>query len=147
MNNSIKIAGFIALVLILVQSCTGSKEAILNEAPTVQVVGPTWTQIVPGQEDGLRKMVIFLPVTAEQENYAIDSIYFKGYHESLIYKAKSASVMGYQAVITIDKTKEAIIPPFELVENQALISYYDAEKTRHYFKVSGFKEGDSIFMP
>lgn len=147
MKNFVKLVFLFSLLLVLVQSCTGSKEVLLNETPEVSVVTPSWQEIVPGQEDGKKMMVVFLPVANELENYAVDSIYFKGYHQNLTYKSKSSSGAGYQAVITLESDKEAIEPPYEILEDQALISYFDENKARRYFKVSDIKQAESIYMP
>ncbi|MFT5822826.1 MAG: hypothetical protein ACI8ZM_004083 [Crocinitomix sp.] len=147
MKNFVKILFLFAVVGAIVQSCTGSKEVALMETPEVKVVGPTWQEIVPGQEDGQKMMVVFLPVESQVENYAIDSIYFKGYHQNMTYKSKSSSGAGYQAVIILDAGKEKVNPPFELLKNQALVSYFDMNEVRRYFKVSDLKQAESIFMP
>jgi hypothetical protein len=147
MKNSIKLVLLGALLVVFVQSCTGSKEIVLNESPDVEVVAPTWTEIMPGQEDGQKTIVVFLPVTSENEKYAIDSIFFQGYHQELTYKTKTSAGAGYQAVIAVGKDNNSVEPPYELTGSQALVSYFDAKNVRHYFRVNDIKQADSIFMP
>ena len=147
MKNSNKIVFLVALVLVFVQSCTGSKEIVLNESPDVEVIAPTWTEIMPGQEDGQKTIVVFLPVANEKQKYAVDSIYFLGYHQALTYKTKTSAGGGYQAIIVVGKDNNSVEPPYELTSNQALVSYLDAKKVRHYFRVSDIKKAESIFMP
>ena len=147
MKNLVKIIGVVVLIAVFVQSCTGGKEVVLNETPAVQVSGPTWQEIVPGQEDGNRMMIVFLPVANQNENYAIDSIYFKGYHQNMTFKSKSNSGKGYQAVVVLKDDRDVVVPPYELLENQALVSYFDTLEVRRYFKVSELTQKESIFMP
>lgn len=147
MKNSVKILFLFAVLGVIIQGCTGGKEIALNETPEVSVISPTWQEIIPGQEDGQKMMVVFLPIEGQNENYAIDSIYFKGYHQNMTYKSKSSSGTGYQAVIIMDDAKEKVDSPFELLENQALVSYFDMNKVRCYFKVSDLKQAESIYMP
>ena len=147
MKNLVKILFLFVVLGAMVQSCTGSKEVALNENPAVKVTSPTWQEIIPGQEDGQKMMVVFLPVENPVENYAIDSIYFKGYHQNMTYKSKASSGAGYQAVIVMDASKPKVESPIELLENQALVSYIDMNKVRGYFKVSDLKQAESIFMP
>ncbi|NOQ73665.1 MAG: hypothetical protein GQ574_16785 [Crocinitomix sp.] len=147
MKNFVKILFLFIVLGAFAQSCTGNKEIMLNETPEVTVVGPTWQEIMPGQEDGQKMMVVFLPVENQVIDYNIDSIYFKGYHQNMTYKSKSSSGAGYQSVIVIDDSKAKVDSPVELLENQALVSYFDVDKVRRYFKVSDFAQAESIFMP
>jgi hypothetical protein len=147
MKNFVKILFLLVVFGAIVQSCTGSKEVYLNETPEVVVMEPTWQEIMPGQEDGQKMMILFLPIESQVVDYNIDSIYFKGYHQNLTYKSKSSSSEGYQAVIVLDDNKAKVEPPVELLENQALVSYIDVDLVRRYFKVSDFKQAESIFMP
>lgn len=147
MKNFIKVVFPFALLVLAFQSCTGSKEVFLNESPDIEFVEPTWQEIVPGQEDGKKMIVVFLPIANQDDNYAIDSIYFQGYHQNMTFKSKASAGSGYQAIITVGETKNSIEAPYELANNQALVSYIDSNKARRYFRVSDIKRAESIYMP
>lgn len=127
-------------------SCTGSKDVLLDSDPLLKVENPFWQEIYPGQQDGKKSMALIIPYAFPIENYAVDSVYFKGYHEKLV-----SSQMGnkevYRVQIFIDENKEAIQPPYEITENEALVSYVDKSSTKRYFKVSNIVKKDPIVMP
>jgi hypothetical protein len=40
-----------------------------------------------------------------------------------------------------------IVPPYTIVENEALVSYIDIEKKKRYFKVSNLEMREPMYLP
>jgi len=136
----------VAVVALALIGCTGSKETMLNKQPALVFDDPYWIQIVPGQPDGKKSIVLFLPYSMALENYAVDSAYFRGYHVPL----KTSEMEGkkvYRARIMLEQDHVAVVPPYEIEENQALLTYVNREGVRRYFIVENIVQGESIFMP
>lgn len=132
--------------LIGFSACSGGKYTPLNENPALRISEAYWQEIVPGQEDGIRQIVLFFPIAESAAGYAIDSVYFKGYHDALkLYETKKNQ--GFRTTFSIVKDRAIIQPPYAIAENEALISYTDENGKKRYFKVGNIVQAESIFMP
>lgn len=136
---------FSVFLLVLI-GCSGGKNAMLNKNPALVFDNPYWIEVVPGQQDGQKSMVLFLPYSMALENYAVDSAYFRGYHVPL-KKSKMQESEVYRAKIMLRDDDTPATPPFDILNNQALVSYTDKEGNRRYFIVDNIVQGESIYMP
>jgi hypothetical protein len=142
----------VALIcLALIAGCSDSKNIMLDKDSALVFDAPHWQEIFPGQEDGQKSMVLFLPYSLALENYNVDSVYFKGYHEPLkstqMGKNGGNDYLVYRAHIMLEENKVAIVPPFEILEDQALVSYNNRDGERRYFIVENIIKGEAIYMP
>ncbi len=137
----------ITLVFILiVASCTSNKNIGLDTKPLLIIENPYWQKIFPGQEDGDKQMVLILPYDMALENYKVDSVYFKGYHERLKESTMSGKTV-YRARITLQDNLNLITPPYTIEENEALVSYEDKNGTKRHFRVKNILRKEPIYMP
>lgn len=127
-------------------ACSGGKYTPLNEDPALRIVEAYWQEIVPGQEDGIKTIVLFLPITENVAGYDVDSVYFKGYHDAL-KPYDTPKNRGFRATFSVVKDRTVIQPPYVITENAALISYTDENSKKRYFKVENIVQAESIFMP
>lgn len=127
-------------------SCGTSQKLILDETSEIEFFRPFYKMIYPGQEDGIKTVVLVLPYQNQAEGYEADSVYFMGYHEALKAEKRSGQTV-YLAKISLDDNHTTVIPPFDYKEKQALVSYLDAELKKHYYIIQNIVEEEPVFMP
>jgi len=155
-----KITKLLALILIMT-GFTQCKSTKFDKTPPFTVTEATYTNWVGGIK-GVRGVNVVINYTSSSE-VKFDSIYFinkvikiefKSVKEQqvLVGHFNTSSVNSKEdLVLHADSTKELknTIPslkkfPFELKENEAVISYQEGKKTK-YFKVENIKVGKSVF--
>ena len=154
-----KISGVIFFALIFVK-CASLK---LEENPPFKIKGATYASFVGGMPGSRGTNVTFYYEGSTA--VVFDSIYFKGrktlvqlkkdkkgnYLSGKFYSARKNPKADLQLHKDAakeygnkpPKAKEKM--PFDLKENEALISYKEGGKTK-YFKVEKLKEGETIIM-
>jgi hypothetical protein len=138
--------GFV-IGLIFLASCSGGKEVGLDSSPLLQIRGAYWQEVISGQQDDPKTMILILPFVTELGSYKVDSVYFKGYHEALVKSMMQDDKPVYRTRINIDQPMTAIVPPYAIEENEALVSYIDLEKKKRYFKVSNIEAREPMYLP
>lgn len=133
--------------LIIFASCSGGKEVGLDTAPLLQIKGPYWQEVISGIQDDPKTMILILPYVTELGSYQVDSVYFKGYHEALVKSMMQNDQPVYRTRINIDQPMTPIVPPYTILENEALVSYIDLEKKKRYFKVSNLEMREPMYLP
>ena len=137
----------IALIIaVTIFSCSGGKNVSLDKDPLLRIENPYWQKIIPGQEDAPQSMILILPYSVELMNYYVDSVFFKGYHGELVQSVINGQAV-YRIHIMIEENQTIIAPPFPIEENEALVSYIDLDKIRHYFKVGNIIMKEPLIMP
>jgi hypothetical protein len=138
--------GFV-IGLIFLASCSGGKEVGLDSAPLIQIKEAYWQEVIPGQRDQPKSMILILPYVTELASYQVDSVHFKGYHEALVKSMMQNNQPVYRTRINIDQPMTPIVPPYAIVDNEALVSYIDLEKKKRYFKVSNIEAREPMYLP
>ncbi len=147
-------------ILASFSQCSSSKNLQKN-APLelAQVYFQKWIAGVEGGGSGLN---IFIPVT--DNSIVLDSVYFRGkaaklelkQQDSMFYVGRFISDLNTKKDIIMsnepyaeygnEMPKTSIKIPFELKENECVISYKEGKETK-YFKVDNIVEKDLIPYP
>jgi hypothetical protein len=149
-----------SLFMVSFSQCSSSKQ-IMDEAPIAleQVYCESWIAGIEGGGSGLN---IFIPTS--NKTVVLDSVYFRGKAAKL--EINSAKKMLYVGRFTseINSKKDIVMSnephdeygnntpqidqkiPFELEDNQCVISYIENNKTK-YFRVDNVIEKESIPIP
>lgn len=137
---------FLASLALVMLGCGGGKQLYLDKSPYLEIENPYWQEIYSGIKDGENSIVLFLPYATPIESYKVDSVYFKGYHDAL-----KTSIMEEKTVYRVrlikDENREKVIPPYEITEDQALVSYVNKAGEKYYFIVDNIVKAEPIYMP
>ena len=106
-----------------------------------------WVAGIKGGGSGIN---VFIPVTSELKNLKLDSLYFRGNKVGLETKANNPNL--YIGRILTEgnqrddykQTKDKM--PFDLSENEAVISYIEAGTTK-YFKIENILKKEAQQFP
>ncbi len=160
---TLKSMSFSILMLLVMASfsqCSSAKK-LQKKAPLDldQVYCQKW---VAGIEGGGAGLNIFIPV--KDNSVILDSVYFRGKATKLEVKNQNAKIYIGRFISDFNKKKDIVMSnepnaefgnempthiqmiPFELKENECVISYKDG-KTTKYFKVDNVVEKDLIPYP
>lgn len=142
-----KIIPVLFVLIAIVASCGGGKELPLDKDPFLKIENPYWMEIIPGQQDAPKSMVVIFPMAADPvDGYAVDSVYFKGYHEELRQSAVDGKEV-YRARLLPEEGRTPVAAPFEIAEDEAVISYIDKSENKRYFIVRNIIRAEPIYMP
>ena len=142
-------------------SCGGSKSNNSNMDFTSnppfkiqEIYSQKWVAGVRGGGSGTNVYITFSEVS---EGVVFQEIFFQ--NKKSLLKTTSKNKMGANfkstqnsdVIMDVDSTKEAVnIPPekipFQLEDNEAVISYFENDKT-YYYKVSNMKEKEMLAYP
>ena len=159
--NRIFILILMSFIMLSFSQCS-SAQRLQKKAPTTfgEVYCQSWIGGIEGAGSGIN---IFIPI--EDASIVLDSVYFRGKVEKLVTKPQNAKLyIGYfmsdfnqpnDAMIGTGDDKNAPNKeqpktdakiPFELKENECVVSYKDGEATK-YFKLENVIEKESIPRP
>ena len=141
-----KIIPVLIVLIAVAASCGGGKELPLDKEPLLKIENPYWMEIIPGQQDAKKSMVVIFPMAEPVEGYAVDSVYFMGYHEELRQSAVDGKEV-YRARLFPEKDREPIPAPYEIAADEAVISYVDKMEKRRYFIVRNIIRAEPMYMP
>lgn len=133
-------------IFLLILACGTSKKIVLDESIDLTFQRVFYKMIYPGQQDANKQMLLILAYDTPVKGMTIDSVYFRGYREKLKAEFKSGEDVFYTQ-IELMENHQTIAAPFEVSDNEAIITYFDAEQIKHYFKVTGIVEEKPIYMP
>ena len=157
-----KLAGLLILCIIMTSfSQCSSAQKIQENAPIAhnQVYFQKWIAGVQGGGSGIN---IFIPT--KDTSVQLDSVYFRGKSTKLELTTQGESMYVGRFFTDFNKRKDMImssdskeemvnelpeIPqkiPFELNDNECIISYLDGDKTK-YFKIDNVVEKETIPYP
>jgi len=134
------------LLVGLIASCIGGKKIPLVDEEIIFFNEPYYQEIFPGQEDGQKRLLLTLPVQTFTTGNDFDSVYFHGFHVSLLRNVNQMKV-EYSAKILVPKEKVEIIPPYPLTDSEALLSYTDIKGKKKLMKVENILRKEPIFQP
>lgn len=137
---------FFLVLLMLITACAGGKSIPLVDEEIVEFIGPNYQEIFPGQEDGQKLLILTFPAKSLMNGYTIDSVYFQGYHEPIQTNITDLAI-EFRAKILVPNEKVEIVPPYPLLDNEALLSYRDDQGKRKLFKVKNILRKEPIFQP
>lgn len=139
--------------------CSSSKKLQKNTPEGIgQVYCQSW---VAGVEGGGSGLDIYIPVTDTE--LALDSVYFRGKAAKLEFKKEAMMFVG-RYPSEFNKKKDMVMSqdpkeeygnempvidkpiPFELQENECVISLIEADKTK-YFKITDVVEKQALAYP
>jgi len=134
------------VALAIISACSGSKNMPLDKDPLLRIEDPYWFKVMPGQEDAEKFSVLILPVVAVLESYQPDSVYFRGYHEHVKLSGMDGKSV-YRAQLFEKSQNDTIKPPYDLDDDQALMSYLTSDSVKRYILIENIIQGETIFMP
>ena len=162
MKKTIKKTALIILLSFIMtgfSQCSSTKK-LQSKAPT-EITEIYYQRWASGVRDGGAGVDLFISTTSK--NVQLDSVYFRGRISSLELQTETANL--YKARFVITKEKFDIIMsndslaeygnklpdenkpfPFDLKDQECVISYKDGKKTK-YFKIEGIKEGEVKHFP
>lgn len=138
----------LAFSLTLLVGCSGSKN-ITNEKEiesSIAFVNPYYQEVFPGQQDGVKSMILYFPSNDTAPEYKPDSVYFKGYQEVLT-TYKNPQGQGFRTNVEMKENAVVVNPPQPLSENEALVLVVYPDGKKRYIKVGKLTKRESIFMP
>lgn len=158
-NKASTILATVALI-ITVSNCASSQK--LQDKAPLQIGGVYYQNWVAGVEGGGSGVNLFIPVISNKNNIKLDSVYFQGNVVKLEFK-KDNLVVG--RFLRPDNQKRDLIMsnepyaeygnkipeltkkiPFNLNENQCVISYKEGNKIK-YFKIDNIREKELLAYP
>jgi len=137
---------YAALLIFVATACVGGKKITLVDEQIIEFQTPYYQEIFPGQQDGQKLLILTLPIKVINYGYKVDSVYFHGYHEALMTNI-NGNAQEFRAKILIPSEKVEIIPPFPILETEALVSFTDDKGRRKMFKVENIVRKEPIFQP
>ncbi|SDR76336.1 hypothetical protein SAMN04515667_0585 [Formosa sp. Hel1_31_208] len=151
---------FILVLMVSFSQCSTTQK-LQNEAPTSfgDVYCQNWTAGVQGGGSGIN---LFIPIG--NTSIRLDSVYFRGKATKLEVKPVNPRLFIGRFKTEINQPKDIILSsdskeeynnklpeqqveiPFELTNNECVVSYKDGNKTL-YYKISNVREEQPIFYP
>lgn len=128
--------------------CSSSQK--LEEKPSFKTESAYFQSWVAGVRDGGSGINVFIPITSELKNLKLDSLYFREQKVALTTKPYKPNLY-IGRIFTIGNQKKnyklkTIKMPFDLKENDAVVSYQENDKTK-YFKIENILEKETEFYP
>lgn len=151
---------FISLVMMSFSQCASTKK-LQDEIP-LEIGQVSYQSWVAGVEGGGSGVNLFIPIVSNINNLVLDSVYFHGKKVKLEQKTESLYVGRFKK--STNQKKEVVmssnpvaefnnpvpeIPqkmPFELKEDECVVSYMDRNKTK-YFKISDITKKKAQLYP
>jgi hypothetical protein len=127
-------------ILIIILGFSQCASLKLEENPPFKITAATYTKWVGGQP-GVKGMNVEITYTSNQ-NMEFDSLYFRKRITSLEDRNSGNKKMS----IAYFKTSDVKNFPFELNDDEAIISYKINDKIK-YFKIKSVKKGKPMFFP
>lgn len=147
---------FIPVFMMSFSQC-GSTKKFQEEVP-LEIGQVSYQNWVAGVEGGGSGVNLFIPIVSNSNNIILDSVYFKGKQAKLELKNQSLFVGRFKnaanqkkdIVMSSDRIAEYKNPipkipkkiPFELKDNECVISYLEKNKIK-YFKIEGIVKKES----
>ena len=141
-----------------VENATVKKEIMLETNPSITVNQPYFQKWVAGIEAGGSGINIYFPNLINKENYTLKQVYFRGMVANILSGKASyfANLKQKQNDIIMSNEPQAefgnTLPnnaesfPFNLKQDQCVISYHDNGETK-YVKIYGIVEKQGAFYP
>lgn len=159
------IANVFLLVLIITSfSHCSSAQKLQKEAP-VKVGTAYYQHWVAGIQGGGSGINIFIPTEGTlEESIQLDSVYFRGKVSKLEVKPNNPTLFIGRFSLKANQKKDIIMSnkpnaeygnelpemntkiPFELKENECVVSYEEDDKTK-YFKINNVVEKQPLYYP
>ncbi len=133
------------LVLVVV-SCAGGKLLPIDQTEHIGFKQSYIQEVIPGQEDGEKLMLLTFPIEKITQGYQLDSVYYKTYFTRLI-TSTSDEEQKLMAKINMQRDTVKIVPPYPLLDTEALIRYTDPEGNRKLYKVENIQIKEAIYRP
>ena len=143
--------GLLSLVfsLTLLIGCSG-RQRITDEKTvkrrSIVFVNPYYQEVIPGQQDGVKSMILYFPSNDTAPDYKADSVYFKGCQE-ILTTYKNSQGQGFRTNIEMKENAVFVTPPQPLSENEALVLIVYPDGKRRYIKVENLAKRESLFLP
>jgi len=134
------------LLVLLVVSCAGGKMIRIDQTENIKFKSSYLQEVLPGQEDGEKLMLLTFPVEKIAPGYQLDSVYYKTYFTRLITSA-SDDEQKLMAKISVQSDTVKIVPPYPLLDTEALIRYTDPEGNRKLYKIENIQTKEAIYRP
>jgi hypothetical protein len=151
---------FIPVFMMSFSQCASTKK-LQDEAP-LEIGQLSYQSWVAGIEGGGAGVNLFIPIVMNTNNIVLDSVYFQGKQVKLEQKNKSLYVGRFKKatnqkkdiVMSSDRLAEVNNPipeipkkiPFEIKEDECVVSFIDEKKTK-YYKISGIIKKEAQFYP
>lgn len=126
---------------ILFMQCSSAQK--LQKEATFKTDNAYYQKWVAGVKGGGSGINVFIPVTTKVEDVKLDSLFFRGHKVALQTKPNNATL--YIGYITTDAnqkegfTSNKVKLPFELNDNEAVVSYIENNTTK-YIKIENLVE-------
>ena len=154
---------FLVLVITSFSQCS-SAQKLQKEAPVV--FGSTYYQHwVAGVQGGGSGINLFIPTEGiSKETIELDSVYFRGKASKLEFKPNNPTLFIGRFATSGNQRKDVIMSnkpgaeygnevpkktteiPFELKENECVVSYKEGDKTK-YFKIENLVKKQPMHFP
>ncbi|WP_298237159.1 hypothetical protein [uncultured Algibacter sp.] len=151
---------FIPVFMMSFSQCASTKK-LQNEAP-LEIGQVNYQSWVAGIQGGGAGVNLFIPIVSNSNNVVLDSVYFQGKQVKLEQKNKSLFVGRFKKitnqkndiVMSSNRLAEVNNPipeipkkiPFELREDECVVSFKDGKKIK-YYKISGILKKEAQFYP
>lgn len=143
-----KILSMLGLSSLFFMQCSSQKK--LQDTVSFKTDHAYFQHWVAGIKGGGSGVNVFIPVISELKNLKLDSIYFKGRLVPLETKPQNpnlyigrVSTAGNQQP---DFTDTSTSIPFELKDNEAVVTYQENGKTK-YYKIENIEEKKAKHFP
>lgn len=134
------------LIVLLVVSCAGGKTIRIDQTENIKIKSCYLQEVIPGQEDGEKLMLLTFFIEKIAPGYQLDSVYYKTYFTRLITSVSEDEQM-LMAKISFQSDTVKIVPPYPLLDTEALIRYTDPEGTRKLYKIENIQTKEAIYRP
>lgn len=151
-----------AVVMMTLHFSCNSGSKLFEENPPFQLKEVSFQNRFAGAQEFGKETEIFIHLQSIADGVDMDSIYFRGKAEALKKdstnplkyttlfrsKTKKSGIMDKNAVKEMNNPVPDIFPdfPFELQDNEAVVSYRKNKKT-YYYKASELKEIQAVSYP
>ncbi len=134
------------LLVLLAVSCADSKLVSHEETTVIKFKTSYIQDVIPGQEDGEKLMVLTFEIEKIAPGYQLDSVYYKTYFTRLI-PSNSGEDQKLMAKIRIQTDTVKVVPPYPILDTEALIRYTDSLGVRNFHKVENIIRKEPIYQP
>lgn len=134
------------LLVLLAFSCADSKLVSHEQTADIKFKSSYLQEVIPGQEDGEKIMVLTFEIENIAPGYQLDSVYYKTYFTRLITNSSEVEPK-LMAKIRLQSDTVKIVPPYPLLDTEALIRYTDPLGVRNFYKVENIFRKEPIFQP
>ncbi|WP_242203372.1 hypothetical protein [Aestuariivivens insulae] len=151
--------GIITLVAVSFSQCASTHKMLDSIAVVFgEVYYQTW---VAGVKDAGSGINLYIPIKSKPDNIVMDSVYFKGKRAKLeqsnpkLYIARFSNTLNKPDIVMsnapyaeygnkVPRLKQHT--PFELKDNECILSYVENNKKK-YYRISGIIKKEPIFYP